>query len=215
MFIQGRNVKEFGLVPFPPGRVPIDEWYNKNFLNTSNFIKGLPSWLSSKESACQWRKHKICGFNPWIKRSLGVENGNMFQYSWLENSMDRAAWWATVHGVTKSRIQLSDWADAHTKLHKGHSLHLAPDRPAMWGLLAWGILCWQHGQLVWSEFRACRPCRPGTDQATSLSAMGGCLSGENLTFRWVDQLILRNVQSLLCRWPILPGFYVVLPEPGR
>jgi len=49
----------------------------------------------------------------WIQ-SLGkkdpveLENGNLFQYSCLENSMDRAAWWATVHGVTKSRIQLSD-----------------------------------------------------------------------------------------------------------
>ena len=28
-------------------------------------------------------------------------NGNPLQYSYLENSMDRGAWWATVHGVTK------------------------------------------------------------------------------------------------------------------
>ena len=31
-------------------------------------------------------------------------NGNSFQYFCLENSMDRGAWWATVHGVPKSRI---------------------------------------------------------------------------------------------------------------
>ena len=40
-------------------------------------------------------------------RSPGEGNGNPLQYSCLENSMDRGAWWATVHGVTKSWTQLS------------------------------------------------------------------------------------------------------------
>ena len=35
-------------------------------------------------------------------------NGNPLQYSCLENSMDRGAWQATVHGVTKSQTRLSD-----------------------------------------------------------------------------------------------------------
>ena len=35
-------------------------------------------------------------------------NGNPLQYSCLENSMDRGAWWATVHGVAKSWTRLSD-----------------------------------------------------------------------------------------------------------
>ena len=39
---------------------------------------------------------------------LGEGNGNPLQYSCLENPMDRGAWWATVHGVTKSRTRLSD-----------------------------------------------------------------------------------------------------------
>ena len=43
----------------------------------------------------------------WV-RSLGVGNGNPLQYSCLENSMDRGAWWATVHGVAKSQRGLSD-----------------------------------------------------------------------------------------------------------
>ena len=38
----------------------------------------------------------------------GEGNGNPLQCSCLENSMDRGAWWATVHGVTKSRARLSD-----------------------------------------------------------------------------------------------------------
>ena len=37
-------------------------------------------------------------------------NGHLFQYSYLKSPTDRGAWWATVHGVTKSRTQLSDWA---------------------------------------------------------------------------------------------------------
>ena len=40
--------------------------------------------------------------------SPGEGNGNPLQYSCLENSMDRGAWWATVHGVTKSQTGLSD-----------------------------------------------------------------------------------------------------------
>ena len=35
--------------------------------------------------------------------SPGIGNGNLLQYSYLENSTDRGAWWATVHGVTKSQ----------------------------------------------------------------------------------------------------------------
>ena len=38
---------------------------------------------------------------PELVRSPGEGNGNPFQYSCLENSMDRAAWWATVYGVIK------------------------------------------------------------------------------------------------------------------
>ena len=41
--------------------------------------------------------------------SLGGRNGKLLQYSCLENFMDLTAWWATVHGVTKSQTQLSDF----------------------------------------------------------------------------------------------------------
>ena len=42
------------------------------------------------------------GLIPGSGRSLGGGNGNPLQYSCLKNSMDREAWWATVHGVTES-----------------------------------------------------------------------------------------------------------------
>ena len=58
---------------------------------------------------------RLCASNPGsadlipgLGRSPGEGNGNPLQYSCLENSMDREAWQATVHGVTKSRAQLSD-----------------------------------------------------------------------------------------------------------
>ena len=38
-----------------------------------------------------------------LGRSPGVGNGNPLQYSCLENSIDRGAWWPTVHGVAKSQ----------------------------------------------------------------------------------------------------------------
>ena len=41
------------------------------------------------------------GSTPGSGRSPGEGNGNPLQYSGLENSMDRGAWWAIVHGVTK------------------------------------------------------------------------------------------------------------------
>ena len=41
------------------------------------------------------------GLIPVLGRPPGVGNGNPFQYSCLENSMDRGAWWATLHGVAE------------------------------------------------------------------------------------------------------------------
>ena len=44
------------------------------------------------------------GSIPGLRRFPGVGNGNLLQYSCLEDSMDRGTWQATVHGVTKSQI---------------------------------------------------------------------------------------------------------------
>ena len=54
-------------------------------------------------------------------RSPGEGNGNPLQYSCLENPMDGEAWLATVHGVTKSRTQLSDFTTTIT-IQVGYSL---------------------------------------------------------------------------------------------
>ena len=53
------------------------------------------------------------GSIPGLSRSPGGGNGNPLWYSCLDNSMDRGAWCATAHGVTRSWTQLSDWACTH------------------------------------------------------------------------------------------------------
>ena len=84
-----------------------------------------------KESACN---AEDSGSIPGSQRSPGEGNGNPVQYSCLENSMDRGVWWATIHGVRKSRTQLSNqhfhfhrymekniksiFSYTHTNLHK-------------------------------------------------------------------------------------------------
>ena len=58
------------------------------------------------------------GYIPGSGRCPGVGNGNMLQHSSLENSMVRGAWWATTHGITKSRTQVSKHTQCtHTLKH--------------------------------------------------------------------------------------------------
>ena len=45
-------------------------------------------------------------FDPWVGKIPWRKHGNATQYSCLDNSGDRRIWWATVHGVAKSQIQL-------------------------------------------------------------------------------------------------------------
>ena len=60
---------------------------------------GLPWLLSGKESTCNAGD---LGSTPGSGRTPGEGNGYLLQYSCLDNSIDRGAWWATIHGVTKS-----------------------------------------------------------------------------------------------------------------
>ena len=63
----------------------------------------FPGGSEGKESTCNAGDS---GSIPGLGRSAGEGNGNPFQDSYLENPMDRGAWWATVHGVAKSWTQL-------------------------------------------------------------------------------------------------------------
>ena len=66
----------------------------------------FPGGSDGRASACNAGDP---GLIPGSGRSPEEGNGNPLQYSCLENSTDGGAWWATVNGVAKSQIQLSDF----------------------------------------------------------------------------------------------------------
>ena len=63
----------------------------------------LVSGSDGKESVCN---AEDLGLIPGSGRSSGEGNGYLLQYSSLENSMDKEAWWAIVHEVTKNQTLL-------------------------------------------------------------------------------------------------------------
>ena len=65
----------------------------------------FPGGSEGKASACNAGD---LGSIPGSERSLGEGNGNPFQYSCLENPMNRGAWWAIVHGIAMSWTRLSN-----------------------------------------------------------------------------------------------------------
>ena len=71
------------------------------------FRKGFPGGSDSKASG---HNAGDSGSIPRLGRSPGEGNGNPLQCTCLENPMDGRAWWATVHGVAKSRTLLSDFS---------------------------------------------------------------------------------------------------------
>ena len=73
------------------------------------------------------------GSIPGLGISPRVGNGKPLQYSCLQNSMDRGAWWAAVHGVARSRTRLSDFTFTF------HIHALEKEMATHSSVLAWGI----------------------------------------------------------------------------
>ena len=72
--------------------------------------------VKKKKTRLRCRRHKRCGFNPWVRKIPGEELGDPLQHSCLENPMDRGGWQATVHGVTNSRHNWSNLACTHASV---------------------------------------------------------------------------------------------------
>ena len=68
-----------------------------------------PRWHSGKEPTCQCRRHKRPGFNPWV-RKIPWRRAWQPTPAFLPGKFHKWAWWATVHGVTKSQT----WLSTHT-----------------------------------------------------------------------------------------------------
>ena len=77
---------------------------NQEWSLSLGYWEGFPGDSDCKESACNGGD---AGSISGSGRSSGEGNGNPLQYSCLENSMNRGAWQAAVHGVAKSQTQ--DW----------------------------------------------------------------------------------------------------------
>ena len=91
----------------------------------------------TRESTCNAGDLRLI---PGSGRSPREGNAHPLPHSCLENPMDRGAWPATVHGVTKSQTQLSDWP--HTPISTmPHILRLTgANNPGVWALTAtWGV----------------------------------------------------------------------------
>ena len=81
--------------------------------------RNMSIWLTSKRRVF-WLL-LVMTFAKLNHGCTGEGNGNPLLYSCLENPMDRRAWWARVHGITKS---LTEWL-THTHTHKYQGLHYA------------------------------------------------------------------------------------------
>ena len=102
----------------------------------SDFLLGLEvfeghhlisSGTSGKESPINARDTRDAASIPESGRSPGGGNGSQLQYPCLENSMDRGAWQATAHGVSKSQLRLS--AHTHTSNNTASNIQvMTPDQ---------------------------------------------------------------------------------------
>ena len=113
------HVTKYGSIPWKQGvwagRRPVRKLNGIEICICHSFVNpaGLPRWCYGKEPACQSRRHKRCGFHPWV--------GKMpWRRKWQHTSIlawripiDRAVWRATVHRITKSQTLLR-WLSAYS-----------------------------------------------------------------------------------------------------
>ena len=147
VFLPGESPWQRSLVGYSPWGCK--ESYTTQWLSTTQHrvytwasemalvVKNLPASAGDLRDA---------GSIPRSGRSPGEGNGNPLQQSCLENSMDGGAWWATVHGVTKSRTQWSDFTSLLLQRNfpsQGSNPGLLPHRQALYHL---SYTCWHLGK---------------------------------------------------------------------
>ena len=149
---------------------------------------------------------------------LGEGNGTPLRYSCLESPMDRGAWWAAVHGVAKSRTQLSGFPftfhfHALEKEMATHSSILAwriPGTEESSGLLSMGSHRVGHD---WSDLAAAAASSPMLEELSLCSpwALGAKIDwangvGSYLALRFIFQEYCQFRNPVLwCKWKWGPG----------
>ena len=95
------------------------QFWNNKWISSLSIVSGRSPpncsrviwWYLWTSLVAQWVKNPSTrqemqantGSVPWLRRSPGKGNSYPFQYSCLENSMDREAWWATIYRIAKSQ----------------------------------------------------------------------------------------------------------------
>ena len=82
----------------------------------------FPWWPSSKEAAWRFRRHR---FDPWVRKIPWRRKWQPTPLFLLQNPINRGAWRATFHEVTKSQTQLSDWTPQSTSGRRGQMLSMS------------------------------------------------------------------------------------------
>ena len=104
-FLPGESHGRRSLVGYNPWGLKESDTTERLHFHGPDTALGFPDTSVGKESACNAGNP---GLIPGLERSTGEGKGYPLQYSCLENPMDRGAWQATVHGVSKSQTRLSD-----------------------------------------------------------------------------------------------------------
>ena len=123
---------------FPPG-VPTDQLLSplptlslasrSAIYGSAGRSQGSPGGTGGKELTCQCRRLRDMGSSPGLRRSPGGGHGNPPWVSCLGNSMDRGAWWATVHRVAKSQTWLK-WLSTQARRKESRICpHAKGDQP--------------------------------------------------------------------------------------
>ena len=116
-FAQDLSAKWVNFWKTPICTFPLKKYF---ILENSWFIKGLPRWLSGKESTCQCRRYRRCGFDPKVRK-----------IPW------RRKWWPTpvfLHGESIWQMSLAgyiswgsrvghDWACMYTMIYNAYMIY--------------------------------------------------------------------------------------------
>ena len=113
----------------------------QSYKNVQKILEQVPKHLLSspggsvgKESACNAEAEGDVSSIPGLGRSPGEGNDNPFQYSCLENSMNRGVWWAAVHRVTRKQMSIDSIHTCHSEQRWDLAItpHVFPSFPLMW-----------------------------------------------------------------------------------